>query len=109
MILSDRDYKRIMFDEAMYENLMSSMFLNGIMLFIGFSMNDREIIAHIEKLRHRFNYGTSPHFALLSMGSVNRIEAMSYRKEFGIEIVEYSKAFNHRALDDFLDDLIGLL
>ncbi len=109
MILSDRDYKRIMFDEAMYDNLMSSMFLNSIMLFVGFSLSDREIIAHIEKLRHRFNYGTAPHFALLAAGSVNQIEIASYRQEFGIEIIEYSKSFNHRGLDDFLKELAGFL
>jgi len=109
MILSDRDYKRIMFDEAMYDNLMSSMFLNSIMLFVGFSLSDREIIAHIEKLRHRFNYGTAPHFALLAIGSVNRLEAISYRKEFGIEIIEYNKSHNHRGLDDFLDELAGFI
>ena len=106
LILSDRDYRRIVYDEAMYENIMTSIFMHNVIIFIGFSMSDREVMMHVERLRHRMNYESAPHYALLQKGSVSVTEASALRRDVGIEIIEYPSSKSHSAIDRVLAEMI---
>lgn len=105
IILSDRDYRKVMFDEPMYDNVMTSLFMNNVIVFMGFSMSDREVMTHVERLRYRMNYESAPHYALLSRGSTNAMEKAALRRDFGIEVLEYTNSKSHAALDKILKQM----
>lgn len=105
IILSDRDYRRIVFDEPMYENVMTSLFMNNVLVFMGFSMQDREVMTHVERLRHRMNYESAPHYALVSKNSINSVERGALRRDHGIEIIEYPRSKSHAAIDKLLKQM----
>jgi SIR2-like domain len=108
IVFSERDYRRIMFDSQGYENVMTTIFLNYVVLFVGFSLVDREILMHIERLRHRMGYFSEPHFALVPQSRTGDVERMRFRKDYGIEIIEYSDKHNHAEIDTVLKTVLRL-
>lgn len=102
IILSERDYRTLIYDHQTYETVITSMFLNNVFLFIGFSMEDREILYHLERLRHRFSYVTQSHYALMPATQVSDLEVKQFRESYGVEILKFDDENGYGEIDKFL-------
>jgi len=102
IILSERDYRSLMYDQQTYETVITSMFLNNVFLFVGFSLQDREVLYHLERLRHKFSYITQAHYALMPTLDLTDLEIKQFREAYGVEIIAYDPGDNHAAIDRFL-------
>ncbi|MEM6381997.1 MAG: SIR2 family protein [Pseudomonadota bacterium] len=98
VVLSEKDYRNVMYDLSDYRMAMDSIFSLYTVLFIGFSMGDKEMISTIENLRHTFRYLESPHYILLREGETSHVERRRWREDFGLEVIEYTRGDDHRGL-----------
>jgi hypothetical protein len=105
IILSERDYRTLMFDHQSYESVLVSIFVNYVVLFVGFSLSDREIMMHVAKLRHQMQYFSHPHFALISDKDPNDVEDAVFRQSYGVDIIRYSAASQHRELREIIQSM----
>ena len=108
LILSERDYRTLQFDHQSYESVLVSIFINYVVMFVGFSLSDREIMLHLSKLRHQMNYFSQPNFALVSDQDVNEVEDGEFRQSYGIETIRYSAASNHKQLRQLINRMVKI-
>ena len=106
LILSDRDYRSLLYDHQTYGSVITSIFMNSTMLFVGFSLSDREIMSHLERVRHRLNYVSQSHFALVPKGSVTITELRFFKEAFGVESIEFDAANGYDEIDRILGKLV---
>jgi hypothetical protein len=106
IVLSERDYRSLMFDHEANKTVISTIFMSNVLLFLGFSMNDREVLFHLERMRHQMNYLTQPHFALVAKNHMSGSERKYLRESLGVETIEYDPAHKHAEIDQFLSRLI---
>lgn len=106
IILSERDYRGLLYDHQAYEAVITSMFLNNTFLFVGFSLDDREILFHLERLRHKFGYLSQAHYALIPAGAFSSLEMRQFREAYGVEIITFDKSTEYIEIDKFLNGLL---
>lgn len=103
IILTSTDYLRLQLIEEGYRLLLTSLFLNYTTLFIGFSLTDPEIMLHIENVQESMRGERLPDYALMSADSCSENDAVTFRRDYGIQIIRYeNKDGTHSAIDTFL-------
>jgi hypothetical protein len=106
LVLSESDYRRLLYDEQGYKMVLSSIFIHYVVLMLGFSFADEELNLTLGQLRHFLKSSSSPDYILLPHTAVNLLEAERFRKDFGLEVITYPATPDHRGLEDFLSNLI---
>lgn len=106
VILSERDYRSLLYDQQAYEAVVTSLFISNVFLFIGFSLEDREVLFHLERLRHQFSYVTQSHYAVMPSGKHSNLESRQFRELYGVEIITFDPANGYAQIDKFLEGLI---
>lgn len=104
VVLSEKDYRSVMYDLSDYRMAMDTIFSLYTVVFVGFSMNDKEMISTIENLRHTFRYLESPHYILLREGTASHVERRRWREDFGLEVVEYPGSVGHGGLLEWFSE-----
>jgi len=102
MVLSEGDYRMLIHDHVGYQTVLASVFIHYTVLFLGFSLNDYELLLHLGKLRHSLKSGSSPDFALIPEGELSQLTAERFRADFGIEVIPFKKSLDNRSLVSFL-------
>jgi hypothetical protein len=69
---------------------------------MGFSLNDPELIQTLQQIRHALKEGNQPDYALCQQGTFSEIERRRFRKDFGVEIIDYPASDNHDGIVKFL-------
>lgn len=105
IILTEKDYRQILFQEQGYQSILQSLFTTKTVLFLGSSLSDPELKLLLSFIHSSFHGGGPTHYALLSEKDLNPVEAESWRKNFNIQIIPYSPENNHEQVYEFL---IGL-
>lgn len=106
IILSERDYRALLYDHQAYDAVITSMFLNNVFLFVGFSLDDREVLFHLERLRHKFSYVSQAHYALLPKNSFSNIEIRQFRESYGVEVITFDKEGGYKEIDTFVRGIL---
>ncbi|MCP4303732.1 MAG: SIR2 family protein [bacterium] len=105
VILSERDYRRLLYDEPGYRLVLSALFVTRTVLMLGFSVDDYELRSLLEMLRQSLKDGNAPDYALMPADS-SSVAARRLRDDFGVEIIGYEPADDsHAELIDFLEAL----
>lgn len=102
IVLSETDYRRLLYDSHGYKSILSSLFLHYVVVFIGFALNDPELVQTLQQIRHALKEGNQPDYALCESGSFSEIEARRFRNDFGVEILSYPAGKNHEGIVKFL-------
>ena len=105
IILTENDYRRLLYDELGYQTVLASIFIHFVVLFLGFSLSDDELLIHLAKLRHALKGASYPDYILFSDKNLNRIEIERFRNDFGLEVILYPHDANHTGLVNFLEEL----
>lgn len=108
IILTDADYRNLLFRQRGYQSLLSAMFSMFTMIFIGASMTDPEITLLLNYIADAYTPSSGPnHFALMAQEDVTEVEKVRWLKDFNIQLITVSKANDYAELTEFLVALRG--
>jgi hypothetical protein len=106
LILTDIDYRRILYRERAYQSLLSSIFTMFTMIFVGASMTDPEVNLLLHYIADSFSPGSGPiHYAAMAEEDVTGVERSRWFKDLNIQLLPISKADNYIELNQLLEAL----
>lgn len=105
IILTERDYRDVIFNMLGYKSILQTLFSTKTILFLGSSLDDPELKLLLSFIHNAFHGGGPKHYALISNDKMNKVEADNWRKNYNIQILPYSSDKNHAELEKFIDDL----
>ena len=105
VILTEHDYRRLMFEERAYQSLLSTMFTTSTVIFIGASMSDPELKLLLSFIASSFKPNGPPHFAVMAHEDMSGVEMERWRKDFNVQFIPISKADNYSDVTRFLEAL----
>jgi len=106
IVLTEKDYRRIIFNQKGYQSILQTLFSTSTILFLGVSLNDPEINQLLGFIHHIFHGGSPNHFALMPEDKMTKTEINRWYKDYHITIIPYNSVDKHRQLEEFLDGLI---
>ncbi len=109
MILSESDYRRILYREPGYRAVLSALFVTKVILMIGFSFSDPEIFRLKESMRDAMK-STSPSgmdYILLPKDEAGKVEKKRLRDDFGLFVIEYTPTKNHSEIKKLIEYLVA--
>ena len=105
VILTEHDYRTILYRERAYQSLLSAMFTMFTIIFIGTSMIDPELNLLLRYIASTFRSGGPTHYALMSEGEFTTVEETRWFKDFNIQLISISKEDNYKEAQDFVEKL----
>jgi hypothetical protein len=105
MVFKEQDYRNLIYNSPGYRNVLSTIFISNVVLMLGFSASDREIMLLLESIRESLKRQTSPDYIFLSENSAGKVQRRRLREDFGIEVIPYSASPDHRELKELVDYL----
>jgi len=106
MILTERDYRDIVFRSLGYQSALSAIFTTKSILFLGASLVDPETRLLLGFLHDAFHGSGSRHFALVSSNDFTPTLASRWRKDFKVELIIYEPTTGRPEVGAFLATLI---
>jgi len=106
IILTDKDYRGIIYNERGYQSVLHVIFSSYTILFLGVSLNDPEILLLLGFIHHIFHGGSPQHYALMPKNKVTDTEIDRWRKDYNIYIITYDPVDNHKQVEQFVEGLI---
>lgn len=104
IILTDQDYRNILFRESAYQHMLATMFSMYTVVFVGASMTDPEVNLMLNYVASTFAPDAGPtHYALLTKEKVNEVEKERWFKDFKIRVIPVSSAHEYAELTEFVD------
>jgi len=108
IILTEKDYRNIIFKEKGYQSVLHVLFSTCNVLFLGASLRDPELKLLLGYIHNIFHGGSPDHFALINQDDITPTEKNRWRKDFNVHIISYDPINNHKEVDDFVDELLKL-
>ena len=106
IVLTDVDYRNLLFGQRAYQSLLSAMFTMFTFIFVGASMTDPEISLLLSYIADSFSPNAGPtHYALMADEDVTQVERDRWFKDFKIQLITVSKQENYAELTEFLREL----
>lgn len=105
IILSETDYRRLIFDSAGYNAVLGSVFIHFVVAFMGFSLTDPELLLTLGRMRHALKYQNAPDYVIVPDNNTNAVQIERYREDFGVETILYESDTTHSGLVKFLKKL----
>jgi hypothetical protein len=103
LILTESDYRRLLYRERAYQSLMSAMFTMFTFVFVGASLVDPEIKLLLGYIADVFMPESGPtHYALMAEEDITAIEEDHWYRDFRVKIIPVSKKDNFQEVTDFL-------
>lgn len=108
IILTEKDYRNIIFKEKGYQSVMHVLFSTCNVLFLGASLNDPELKLMLSYIHNIFHGGSPDHFALINKEDITNTEKDRWRKDYNINVITYDPRDNHIEVEEFIDNLLAL-
>jgi hypothetical protein len=106
IILTEQDYRTILFKEPAYQHMLATMFSMYSMVFVGASMTDPELNLMLNYVASTFQPEAGPtHYAAMTKEEINEVETERWFRDFKIKIIPVSKAHEFAELTEFLQVL----
>lgn len=105
IVLSERDYRNIIYREPGYRAALNAIFITRTVLFAGTSLVDPDIRLFLESISESFTGRGPVHFALLPEKEAADVEVTHWRDFFGIRLLRYKATKGHCEIDIFLKNL----
>jgi len=106
VILTEKDYRNIIFKEKGYQSVLHVLFSTCNVLFFGASLKDPELKLMLSYIHNIFHGGSPDHFALINQEEITGTEIDRWRKDFNINIIPYDPKDNHKEVEEFVGELI---
>lgn len=105
IILSERDYRDLIYRQPGYRIMLSAIFLTHVVLMLGFSFADRELMLLLESVRESLKRGTFPDYIFLARSNSGSVERRRWRDDFGVEVIPYDPSPDHREVLELVEHL----
>lgn len=108
IVLTRSDYSRLLFDSPLTHRLLAALTTTRTMLFLGYSLRDRDLNQHLEGYKQLLQGSAEPHYALVSSNNVTANQ-VKFREQFGVETIVYQSRGDGSGLLSALRQLTGSL
>ena len=106
IVLTEVDYRELLYKNPGYRSLLSVMFTMYSMVFVGASMADPEINLLLGYISDAFSSTSGPvHYALLAEEDITEAEQERWAKDFKVQVIKISKANDYLESTEFLQAL----
>lgn len=106
IILTEKDYRQVLFKEPAYQNMLATMFSMYTIVFVGASMNDPEIGLMLNYIASTFTGSAGPtHYAALTKEQITEIEQDRWFKDFNVKVIPVSSDNEYQELTEFVEEL----
>jgi hypothetical protein len=105
IILSERDYRNIVYRQPGYRAVLNAIFIMKTVLFIGTSLADPDVKLVLESVSESLTGKGPTHYALLPIKEAGNEEVVHWRDYFGIRIIQYEATKGHPEIDLFLKEI----
>ncbi len=105
IVLSELDYRNIIFRQQGFQSLLQTIFTSSTMLFIGASVTDPDLKLLLSFLHSAFHGGGPTHYALFPRDSITMAESKRWLSDYNIQMILYDPADDHAEVKSFLDGL----
>lgn len=103
VILSQQDYRKVLYREPGYRNLLQSIFTTRSVLFVGVSMSDPEFNQLLDYLHDSYHGGGPTHYLLIEQDRTNGTLTRRFKDDFKIEVIMFENSKGDYAeLSEFL-------
>lgn len=105
VVLTDKDYRRLLYQEPGYQSALQSIFTMYSVIFLGCSLDDPELHLLLNYINAAFPKGGVPHYALMSAANILPTERSRWKKDYNMQIIPISPDNNYADIDTFLEIL----
>lgn len=106
IVLTESDYRDILYKHRGYQSMLSAMFTMNTMVFVGASMGDPELNLLLGYIADVFSPTSGPtHYALMAREDFTDVEKDRWRRDYKVQIISISKANSYSDLTEFLTAL----
>jgi hypothetical protein len=106
IILTDADYRNILYGQRAYQSLLSAMFTMFTIIFVGASMTDPEVNLLLGYIADSFSSGSGPsHYALMAEEDTTEVERQRWLKDLNVQLLPVSKVDDYAEVTEFLKAL----
>lgn len=96
IILTETDYREIIYRHRAYQSLLSAMFTMFTVVFVGASMTDAELKLLLNYISDAFATTSGPsHYALMTEEDITTVEKDRWMKDMKVNVIPVSKADNY--------------
>lgn len=109
IILSDRDYTRQYLRSDATVRRLFALFAMQRVVFVGFSLDDPDLVAILRQVTGALGYEEARHFAFLGVkpGAPRETDRKRLRNKFGVEAIFYDSSDGHRMLERLMRALVA--
>lgn len=105
IVLSDKDYRRLLYQQPGYQSVLQSVFTMYSVIFIGCSLQDPELRLLLNYINAAFPEGGIPHYALMTTENTGAMERGRWKKDYNMLVVSISADNDYEDIDTFLNIL----
>lgn len=105
VVLTERDYRDLIYRQPGYRMFLSAIFLTHVVLMLGFSFSDREITMLLEIIRDALKHAGDPDYIFLPKGMAGPLEARRWKEDYGIQVIPYEATPGHPEVLEFVNFL----
>ncbi len=102
IVLTDKDYRRLLYQQPGYQSALQSIFTMYSVIFIGCSLEDPELKLLLNYINAAFPEGGIPHYALMTTETTSTTERGRWKKDYNMRIIPISSENNYEDIDAFL-------
>ena len=102
IVLTDKDYRNLLYKEPGYQSALQSIFTMYSVIFIGCSLDDPELRLLLNYINAAFPEGGIPHYALMSTSTTSETERTRWKKDYNMRIIPISPDENYKDINIFL-------
>lgn len=108
IILTERDYRKVIFASPGYRALLEAIFTMKTILFLGASLGDPELQLLLRSLHNAFQGTGVYHFALVPSTDFSSTEANHWVNNYKVRCIVYEPSKNHPEVEIFLKNVRDL-
>ncbi len=101
IVLTDKDYRRLLYQQPGYQSALQSIFTMYSVIFAGCSLQDPELKLLLNYINAAFPEGGIPHYALMTTESTGGVERNRWRKDYNMQIIPISASNGYEDIDIF--------
>ncbi len=102
IVMTDKDYRRLLYQQPGYQSALQSIFTMYSVIFIGCSLEDPDLKLLLNYINAAFPEGGIPHYALMTTETTSATERGRWKKDYNMRIIQISSENDYEDIDTFL-------
>jgi hypothetical protein len=91
IVLTSKDYSDLIFLNDSFNKVIANLIENYTLVFMGYSLSDRDILRHLEQYRSQLSASSTPHYAIADLNQLDVGDRRKWREQYGIEVIHFDR------------------